>query len=79
MAEDGSEFKVDGTSVGPARGLVVQGQHQADDTQSVHTGVGWGAQLLCPGVSASCLSGEKEASETGVFFQFTVSLANEGR
>lgn len=42
MAEDGSEFKVDRTSVRPARGQVVQGQHQADDTQSIHTRAGWG-------------------------------------
>ena len=28
---------------------------------------GVGAQLLCPGVSASCLSGKKEASETWFF------------
>ena len=41
-AEDKSEFQVDRTSVRPARGLVVQGQHQADNTQSVHAGAGWG-------------------------------------
>lgn len=31
------------------------------------TTLGVGAQLLCPGVAASCLSGEKEARETGFF------------
>ena len=34
---------MDRTSVRPAHGLVVQGQHQADDTQSVHAGAGWGS------------------------------------
>ena len=32
-----------------------------------------GDQLLCPGVSASCLSGEREASETG-FFSSSLSV-----
>lgn len=34
-------FKADRTSVGPVRGQVVQGEHQADDMQRVHTGAGW--------------------------------------
>ena len=33
-----SVFKVDHTSVGPGHGQVVQGEHQADDTQRVHAG-----------------------------------------
>lgn len=78
MAEDGSVFKADRTSVGPVPGQVVQREHEADDTQRVHAGAGWGHSCCALESQLLVSQARKKPVRQGIS-QFTVSLVNEGR